>query len=89
MDPTIIERELVHRYKLQPITVFPMKWKEEGQKAFRDRLYLIHFREGTEKKAVRTIRSSIVRWDPHRGSKDNMTQCGAAGGCGCIQVCYL
>lgn len=79
MDTKIIELELLNRYKLKPLAVYPMRRKEDNLKQFRDCLYLVHFQKGTVTpgalQAVRTIQKVVVRWEPYRGSKNNVTQC--------------
>ncbi|XP_058448904.1 uncharacterized protein LOC131428864 [Malaya genurostris] len=78
MSGNDIASELAERYKLQPVAVFPMTRKDVTNK-YRDCLYLVHFKKGTVTlnalKAVRSISSMIVSWEPYRGTNRDVTQC--------------
>lgn len=77
MSKEMIIEELMYRYKLQPVACHVMA--RQDQQDYRDCLYLIHFRRGSVTmnalKAVRSILSVIISWEPYRGSNRDVTQC--------------
>ncbi|XP_065089798.1 uncharacterized protein LOC135710989 [Ochlerotatus camptorhynchus] len=76
-DPKLIEAEIKNRYKLAPTTVFRMTRRDENVKRYLDCLFLVHFQKGTVTlnalKAIRSINSIIVRWEPYRGGRHDVT----------------
>ena len=78
-DPKTIEAEIKDRYKLDPLAVFRMKRRDEETKPYPDSLFLLHFRKGSVTlsalKAIRALFSIIIRWEPYRGGKRDVTQC--------------
>ena len=78
-DPKTIEAEIKDRYKLAPTAVFRMTRRDEKTKSYPDSLFLLHFKKGTVTlnalQAIRSLFSIIIRWEPYRGSRQDVTQC--------------
>lgn len=78
-DPKLIATEIKDRYKLTPIAIYQMKRRNEDIKKYQDCLFLVHFQKGTVTlntlKAIRSLFSIIIRWEPYRGGRRDVTQC--------------
>lgn len=78
-DPKEVEMEIKDRFKLVPTAVYRMTRRDEKSKKFADCLFLVHFKKGTVTlnalQAIRSIFSIIVRWEPYRGGRRDLTQC--------------
>ncbi|XP_065073990.1 uncharacterized protein LOC135698056 [Ochlerotatus camptorhynchus] len=78
-NPKSIEEELKDRYKLAPIAFFRITRRDENVKTYTDCLFLVHFQKGTVTfnalKAIRSINFIIVKWEPYRGDRHDVTKC--------------
>lgn len=78
VNPEELVSELREHYKLAPIAAYKMLRRDTKQK-YRDSLFLVHFPKGTVTinalRAVRTLSSIVVRWEPYRGGGRDVTQC--------------
>lgn len=78
MDVEDIKSELVFRYKLKPLAVYPMT-RHNRDTEFRDCLYLVHFPKGSVTlgalNAATMIQDLIVYWKGYRGANKDVTQC--------------
>lgn len=79
IETSEIATELTDHYKLQPSAVFRMTRRDEKSKVYRDSLYLIHFKKRSvtlsSLQAIRSLFSVIVKWEPYRGGRSDVTQC--------------
>lgn len=79
IDTNELVKELTNHYKLPPSAVFRMTRRNEKTRVYRDCLYLLHFKKGTitmsSLQAIRSLFSVIIKWEPYRGGRHNVTQC--------------